>query len=582
MEQNWLKTFPSPSRAKPVNDLERSASLSPDAGVGSCKRGSTAAQAWLSREERGLAGDTSTGAGVMESPAEEGRPHRESSISVSSDEEPRDAPSGREQGEEVERQMYDRGLVSPVAGGGDRQQVRAVSRSRGYEHRFRHSVGTGSGDSVGPNDRHGVKRWNWTSSSSHGSHYMQGGAPPGDPVLYPREQHRESMRSPPASLSLWQRAEADRPPSARTGGCDRDADLYPVFSKRGEGGGGEVSGASGNRWAQEQDVRPHQRQPQFPPPNIWREESHARENTDKRHREGISTTVNGGPAGLSVVRREHGVKRPDASASDQTYPDPFPHYESRRQREASGSYISRSNGGNGGRVAKSDGGRSPTEAAFGRRPFRLKPKPAALPLHLRVDSHREMLYPGNGQAPAPKPGRYLPEASYGVGPPPEPSSKEHRTSRRFSEGPEHHYYSAKEERSSWEDDLAAGLEEHRPAKTARAISGFFHLDTSGSSGGRGSDDRPVYPRYRKHEQQPQLQQERRHPGTAMAIYWQSGRTGDNGEGCAAVEAYTPMEDDATPPRRPPSRDCFFRVSASPISMVVPSNEYGSVAVGPRG
>lgn len=610
MEQNWLKTFPAPSHAKPARKLsiggdgdsttfidggsERPAPLSPAGGVGSRERGATPPQTWHSGLERGLAGDTSTGA--MKSPSKEGRPHCERALSESLDEEPRDAPSGGERRQEVERKLYNgRGLVSPVADGGDQQQMWAVSRAGGHDYRGHHSVGTGSGSSADPNGCHAVNRRSGTPSSSPGSHLVKGVTAPSEPVAYPREQHRDNMR-PPAGLSLLQRAEADRLPSGSTGGCDRDDDLYPVFSKRGEravdaadavqrvvdegtaiaGGRHGVYRASGNGWAQGQEARPHQRQSQFSITNSRRGGGYGCENSQDRHPEGVRTTVSGSPAGETrLAWREHDVGRHEVSAADQTYPDPFPHYESRRKL--------RGYGGNGGRAARSDGGRTP---------FRLKPDPAALPLHLRVDNH-ETFIPGNEQAAttvAPEPGRYLPGASYRAGQPPEQSSKQHHASRQFSKGPEHQYYSAKAARRAWENDLAGWQEEHRQAKTPRVMGSFFHVCAGGSSGGRGDDDHPLYPKYQKHKQQQQRQRQRqqRHPGTATAIHWQSGQTADNGDVCAAVEAYSPaslsnpMGGDATPPHPPPSRDCFFRVSASPFSMAVPSNKYGSVVVGPGG
>lgn len=194
-------------------------------------------------------------------------------------------------------------------------------------------------------------------------------------------------------------------------------------------------------------------------------------------------------------------------------------------------------------------------STVGRRPFRLKPEPTAFPLHLGVDNHREEFLSGNEQAAktiAPEPGRYLPEVSYRVEQSLEPSSKQRHTSRQFGDEQDYHHYSAKEDRRAWEGDLTAGLEKHRPAKTPRVIGSFSRVGTGGRSGGRGGDDRPFYLKYRKHQHHHQLQgqEQRRHPGTAAAHYWQSGRNGD--------------------------------MPASPISMVVPSNDYGPVVVGPGG
>ena len=614
MEQNWLKTFPSPCRTKPAGKLsiggdggggdstmsvdggsERPATSSPAGGVERRERGATPAQIWHPGVERGLSSDASIE--TMESPDKDGRHHRASARFETSAEEPSDAHSKSIRGQEMGRTMYDgRGLASPVEDGGDQQQARAVSRADGRDDRRSHSVGTGSGSIVDPNGRPGVNRRSWAPSS-----------PTREAVAYPQEQRSDSMR-PPTGLSPRQRAEADRLPSGSTGGRDHDADLYPVFSKRGKGAGAAaaaavhrdaddgpavaggrqgVSRSSGNRWARGQEARPHPRQPQSPSASSRHEGGYTHENSQGRHLEGSGTTASGSPAGgARLAWREHGVGRHGGSAADQTHPDPFPHYRPGRELAASGSYTPRSFGDHGGRASRRDDRRTP---------FRLKPDPTALPLHLRVDNHRETFFPGNGEpkTTAAEPARYLPGASYRAGPPPEPSSQRH-ASGLFGEEPGHQHYSAKEERRAWQRDLTTGLEEHRPAKTPRVTGSFSDVGAGGSGRNRSEDDRLLYPRYRKrqhqHDQQLQMQQQQqwRRPGTAAAIYWQSGQTEDTGSAPATAEEYSPARlrnptgGDATPPHRPSSRDCFFRVSASPISMVVPSNEYGPVVVGPGG
>ena len=612
MEQKWLKMFPSPSRAKPERKLSigddgsgGDSTASVDVGSDRRMRGATPAQTWLSRVVRGPADGNSTGA--RESPAKEGHPHCGRDIWETSDEEPRDALSRGEHGQAVERKRYDgRGLASSVADGGDRLQMLVVSRCDGYDHRRHHSVEIGTGGSTHPNGRLGVTSGSWTPSSSHRSQYMQGGTSPLEPVAYPRGQHHGNTRGPPAGPSLWQRAKAEKIPSGIAVRCDRDAKPYPVLSRR-RGGGGEVaaavqsaanesaaavdggdevSRASRSGWAQAQETRPHQwRASQLLRKPLGREGERARENTQERRREKIRAPMGDAPAGGGPVAwREHGLGR-HVSAADEAYTGPFLHHESEQQRAASGSYTRR-HGDSGDREGRGYGRRSPAEAAFGRTPFRVKPEPAAPPPPLRADNHRKALYPGSEQAP--EPGRCLPQTSYMVGPPPERSLRRHHTSWQFSGGQHHYYHSVKDERRAWVDGLTAGLDGHGPAKKLRVIGSFSHAGAGGGSGGRSGDDRPMHPRYQQHQHQHQHRhkQQRRHPGMASAIYCQPGRTGVNGDGNAraATEAFSPaslsnpMRGDATPPRRSPSRDCFLRVSASPVSTVVPSIEYAPIVV----
>eukprot|EP00903_Cladosiphon_okamuranus_P009748 g9268.t1 len=249
MEQNWLKTFPTPSRSKSTRTLstggdgsggdsatsvdggsESPAPLSPAGGVGSRERGATPDQTLHSGVEQGLAEDTSTGA--VDSPGKEGLSHRERALFGSLDEEPRDPPSKGERVQEVEKKLHDgRGLASRVADGGDQLQMRAVSRAGGHDHRGSRSRETRSGSNADPNGHHGVNRRSWTPLPSHESHYMKGATAPSKPVASPREQqHCDNMR-PPAGLSLLRR-ERDRLLNGSAGGCDRDADPYPGGSLR--------------------------------------------------------------------------------------------------------------------------------------------------------------------------------------------------------------------------------------------------------------------------------------------------------------------------------------------------------------
>lgn len=525
------------------------------------------------------------------------------------------------------------------------QHLVASHGGRHEQHHRNRSVAAGNGVG-GMDGREGMDGHSWAAvsrvrSSSHGSYHMQGGEPPHESGGLPREH--QGNRSPPDVLSSWQCPRAERLPGGGNGGggSEGDADLYPVYSKRkklcrddaswarrgskesnihaAEDGGGSYS-ASGNGWSQESYLMsarapgagttdPHEQQSRRQPPPYAisrRGDTNGHEYAQEHHRQEITTTTGGAQAEeTSVRRREHGLLR-GIAAPGKTYPaGPTPLYEPfEQQREATGS-NSRGGGDNGGREATNDrDGSSAGHAAVGRRPFRLKPAP--LPPHMHMDNRQEAFFPGYDQAAGTTGSeagqQYRPEVPYRASP--SGVSPQQQQQQRSSEGHDHDY-AAKEERRAWGNDAASELQ-HRPAKAPRMRGVFSHRSNGGGSTHHGRDDNSDYPMYREQQQQ---RSRRAATTTANSNDPQYRRDGDSSTGASAAEkSYHRMSPKSpaerysegyssfagAPPPRASSRDHGFDVSTSPRSMgmssgrdggsavVVPSNEYGTVVVGPGG